>query len=66
MKEIVDTVATVVKEPVTLVNAGVFAVSMMDIEVGLKIMMLILTGIWTSVKILNEIADFKKKRSQNN
>jgi len=64
LTQIVDTVVTIVKEPVTLVNAGALAVSLMDIEVFIKIGIMTLTGIWTILKIVNEWKIYKANRNK--
>jgi hypothetical protein len=53
--EVIDSIGTAIKSPVTLVNAGALSISMMDVELGLKIAVLVLTGIWTIIKIKNEL-----------
>ena len=62
--QIVDTLVTIVKEPVTLVNAGALAVSLMDIEVFIKIGIMTLTSIWTILKIVNEWKIYKVNKDK--
>lgn len=53
--ELIDSIAATVKHPVTMVNAGALGFTMMDIEIGLKVFVLVLTAVWTILKIKNEL-----------
>ena len=44
-----------------LLNVGAIGISMSEIETGLKIIVYIFTILWTALKILNEIKEWKKK-----
>jgi hypothetical protein len=44
-----------------LLNVGAIGISMSEIETGLKIIVYIFTILWTALKILNEIKQWKKK-----
>ena len=44
-----------------LLNVGAIGISMSEIETGLKIIVYIFTILWTALRILNEIKEWKKK-----
>jgi hypothetical protein len=62
---IVDTIGKVFEEPVAYVNAGAIGFTMMNVTDALKIGVLVLTIVWTSVKILNEWKQYKQKKDNN-
>lgn len=52
--------------PTTLsVNAATIAISLSEIEVGLKLISYLVAIVWTSIKVIKEIKNWKTNEGKN-